>query len=230
VMYGEANGLPTFLLEWARDSGLVEIYSTTGRTHDESHPLYNNIYMAGGPVLTVPPKIGQHGEYDPSIHPGLAMEILYNEVWHAYYDLVIEHQDSAYWIIDVMERQKQYGWWRKWEATEEAMSNIINQAIIEQSEGGAIPSYEEIISGNDKEWKDAITPGHNDPGEIWEHWPGSRLPVTEDLYKMKIYILLYEPPSDRVRPLVPPPPPGIDTGPPPIPVGYHDGLMPITPW
>jgi hypothetical protein len=75
----------------------------------------------------------------------------------------------------------------------EAMSELITFVYSNLMEGKRIPSYAEIVSGNDYlEWRQYIIPGHNSGGDDPEKWhkdKGAAQPMSEDLCYATIWVM-----------------------------------------
>ena len=108
---------------------------------------------------------------------------LHNEAFHAWFDQCFEERSLAgAWLWGIIDRQSQFGR-KKREKAEEAMSEMIDQAIATLEEGETIPTYDDVMEMEaTSHWRQAIKPGLMEEREKFARDSGAELDMTEELY------------------------------------------------
>ena len=114
----------------------------------------------------------------------VALGVVYNEVFHAYFDIAISGSKEGEWIVAIMNNQTQYPKGKRLFMAEEAMSETINFLADEILAGRNIPNYDRIN-------KKIICPGHEETGQAFAGMPEAAVPMSRELYDATVKILLY---------------------------------------
>jgi hypothetical protein len=115
---------------------------------------------------------------------GVALGLIYNEVFHAYFDIAIRGSKEGEWIVAIMNNQTQYPKGKRLFMAEEAMSETINFLVDEILAGRNIPNYDTIN-------KKVVCPGHEENGQAFAGMPEAAVPMSRELYDATVNILLY---------------------------------------
>lgn len=101
------------------------------------------------------------------------------------------NRSSAAWLLPLMNSQTQFGKDIERKA-EEAMSECVNQLIIDIESGRTVLSYDEVMAlKTTDQRREALKPGHNEKGQTtWgRHVAGSEREMSEELYYATIWVL-----------------------------------------
>lgn len=178
IAIAEAQKVPLALLKWNLNN---KITVALGENCAYS-PLYDTVYITDF-LLRRCQRIGGTGLAANDVKTGIG--IIVNEAFHSWFDHEGKKLD---WLKPIINAQTQFKTDIKTKA-EEAMSETLQKVIDTIASGGKLPTYKEIVSGAaGKQWEVAITPMHNEEGQIWEGDATANLPMTEDLYYATIFI------------------------------------------